>query len=563
MVSTQNGQYTGRECEASNGGSLEHELSSLVGPPLELVVSRFTDDFSNDERFNRAHAAFHRIVADLTDEEGVPISQRAARRLEKIEDAFKRYIQAFVLHFDGVSGLEISRRLESPAAKDWVVRDIMPIDLLRSDPQHRDKVSKPVSIPQGFSEDFAYLLGAYAGTVRVTSKRFTVTFASREREPLERLIAALDGGCGIQAGLFSSAARSVRYFQSYLTSRLLVRHLNDITDGNQHLAWEHLQSSRERRAFLTGFFDFAGGTASAENGRFRIFRENNPDLIRDVAVLLKREGVYARFEGMPHPLLKIDDRTDVQKLEALGVVRTKKLGIPVAEISNAYHRSRTFTPEQYEEFIEFAQRSPDFPDISSRKITREFQAGDSGTRLGRSTVEHWLAGDEPGSMARLKVLEQAERSIFSSEQRSRVAKMLFSRLQEENFYPVKVVAAIADWFGSARALSLESGVAPERLKRLLEQREFPGVQEYVKILGSVGVEFSEELKRAYAAPTARKVQSWLSKRELEVFANYHGSVMQTVREAHLSGEDAKAAAMEKIEKLIHSQESRRRGVCGW
>jgi len=529
--------------------SLDQEFSELVGPDVPAWRAEVLAALQENPDFQHAHSAFHRILDNLTDAQGVPVNEQARQDLGRVRAAFGEYTLAWKLHYEGVSTREISAELGSQAVRHWLRDGRLPQVLHRKDPEDQLRRRVRVEIPQSFSPDFAFVLGAFAGTSRRCDERLFFMVQHKERAPLERLCQALRAGCGVESHINSHRQGNEQCFYVHIGARSLVQYIVDSSCGNTSLPWQHLLTSEERKEFLKGFFSFGGGSVLPAHHRFRITRGDNPALMEELAVLLKREGVYPRVRTQPFAVLLLDNTLDIEKFLSLEVMPIEKLRVGLEQIC-ATRKRRMAGPAEYFETMRVASKLEGYPDLSGQEIKQALgEQGIVSTQLP-ITIERWLAGKVPASVVRLRALEELESGLMQEDRIAPVSAALRGRLAELHFNPIQVMRAVAEWLGSVEALSERSAIASEEIALISRGEKFPTQEQYAAVLKVAGLPFDAEIEQGYHPHGAASILALLEKRaDQAVFREFPGAVMSAVHQAFLKGEDGAQRAQEKVAEL--------------
>ncbi|MFC2162744.1 hypothetical protein ACFLRF_03610 [Candidatus Altiarchaeota archaeon] len=322
------------------------------------------------------HAAFPSVpeqVSKVNDiVEGLRARQAAGRSigistpLKVLEDEAESFRRVYDLKRDGVDSTDIPARtgLNAAPVGDWL-RGKLPFHLAKL---ARKGVAEFTPSREEDAE-FAYMLGAYAAKTKGFLDKSTVAFNHQDRQPVDRVSRVLFGN-DPEGKVVERSHGDKNYNRMDYNSKSFVEYMNETTDGNRRLPWEHLVSRKERAAFITGFLDFTGSvaqpSASNPNHQITISRRDRPQLIREVAVLLADLGVFPstviKEEGASR--LRITHEKDLRALfnlegfqsEQMKEVQAAVRAIPITEKTE---QRASFRQARKQEILGMRKAMPD------------------------------------------------------------------------------------------------------------------------------------------------------------------------------------------------------------
>lgn len=516
--------------------SLADDLKPLVAEVLPAILQR--------EDFKRAYDTYLRIESTNR------IGRDSSIDVAEVRRDFGVLVKGHILRASGSSYDQIGQQLGDDRVRVWLMREQIPFSMYRDDPTRNSHFIKRMEIPQGVSTDFAYVLGAYAGTRRPASESIQINFQSASPALIEHLCARVSAACGIDMNVRSMQLGEQRYSSATSRAHEFAEYLTGISEANTAVPWIHLQTSAERREFLRGFFDFGGGTVDVAKGRFSVTRNENPRLLEGVAIVLKREGVYARLRTSGATSLFVDATVELIALAALDVVQRPELAVRLKTASEIPSARQLVSATDYDTVMEAAQRLRRTTAPSATHVAEALAEMNAPCReLPRRTIQSWLSGEfEPPSARRRREVEDLERKHFVPNRTEEIGRAILARISALP-HPYTVVAAIADFVGGPRALAVGANTELEVVRRALAREQIPDDRAYRAILNVVGLSSDRRVEAGAQCPDVEWVRSLFSEpTEQGLFALYRGSVMVRVKDAFERGEDVERAAREAIDR---------------
>lgn len=516
--------------------SLADDLKPLVAEALPVILKR--------EDFKRAYDAYLRI------ESATRIGRDSSIDVTEVRRDFGVLVKGHILRASGCSYERIGGQLGDDRVGAWLMREQIPFSMYRDDPIRNAHFIKRMEIPQGMSTDFAYVLGAYAGTRRPSSESIQVGFQSASPALIEQLCMRVSASCGIDLNVRSMQLGAQLYLAATSRAHEFAEYLAGVSQGNTTVPWIHIQTAAERRDFLRGFFDFGGGTVDLEKGRFAVTRNENSRLLEEVAILLKRENVHARLRTSSATTLFVDATVELIALAALDVVQRPDLAGRLKSASAIPSARQLVSATDYDAVMEVAQRLRALGGATAARVSAALKDADHpGKDIPRSTIRHWLSGGfEPPSSKRRGEIEDLERKNFTAERVAEIGRAILGRLPALP-HPYVVVGATAEFVGGARALASAANVELELVQRVLDRAQIPSESTYRAIRAVIGIDSNTRIEAGARCPDVDSVRALFSKPEEQgLFSVYRASVMLRVREAFERGEDIEHAAREAVRR---------------
>lgn len=161
--------------------------------------------------------------------------------------------------------------------------------------ERRSQAERPLTLPRDESEEFAYILGAFAAASRPGTPAQRLSLATQSAEVAERLRGAMEKVFGrtIEMRQGQVPPRNNTEYEVRLLSLACARYLNEVTSLNSRIPWEHLVTSAEKIAFLRGYLDKASSVS--RKGGIDITKTGGEQLLRELAVLFSQVGLYPRL----------------------------------------------------------------------------------------------------------------------------------------------------------------------------------------------------------------------------------------------------------------------------
>lgn len=517
------------------------EISQKVPAELATLVSSVGGELKRDTAFLRGYEMFHRLMA----------GEKDALVRAKAESDFALFAGAHLLKLAGREVSEVVAQLGSTRVIPWITKGQVPEVLCDNDPLRGALFTKRVVVPVGASADFAYVLGAHAGTRRLGTSSIPIAFTSAEGKLVDRVIEACERSCSLRLGRYEAMRDEFLRVTASSHAREFVDYLHAATGGNARVPWKHVQTSAERCEFIRGFLDFAGGTFDVAHHRLIIGRRHNAGLLEEVALVLKREGIIARLSSGVIPSLHIESYQALEALRDRHLVNSDRLiGCLTASLAEP-PAAQTGRPEHYHAVMEMADRLSRRGRVSPDELRQHLRrSGDPAGELSLDTIRQWVRhGHVPVSVVRLKELENLEGRLFSGARLSEIGHAVCARAG--SLHPFVTIQAIAEFWGGVANLAARCGVPARILSDFTTRSRLPSRAEYRLVLGAVGLTLSGELEEASVSPEYRHVEGWLkSDGERKVFGSYSASLYMLARDAFARGDDPREAVRARLARLM-------------
>lgn len=533
---------------------ISRELLSLVRQ-LKLENSIEADSLrgalaqiEREPTFRRGLEMYRRIVGDAG---AAPLDEHTANSIEEVRRDFAQFTRAHLLRAVGRSVNRVVMEVDDTRALGWIRDGQVPESLFFGDPLRGASLKKSVQRPLGESADLAYLCGAYAGTRRRGTVTDSIVFRSHERAVVERVVAAAARGCGYGLVVKESTLRGRTLYSAGSRAHEFVSLLSDLSEGNSAVPWEHLQTSGERRAFLRGFFDYAGGSMRAAPPRLIVARQGNAELLEDVALVLRREGIVGRISYHHLCSLHIESRRGLEGLRRAGLISDEETRATLDAALAHTPRSNPSGEEAYAAVMAAAKRAPGYPHIRPGDVRAILEReGSPYATVPRLQIRNWVVHQRvPLSIARAEHLRAIEERRLPPHICASIGEAILAR-RGDDLTPPSLVRAVAEFWGGPAGLGNRSGVPRSVLTEIVDGKRLPSRGEYRFILGTVGLKLEGAIADQSEPPHPRIVELWLDRDlEVPVFRNYQGAVMLAVRDAFQAGRNLAEAARRKVDEL--------------
>lgn len=217
--------------------------------------------------------------------------------------------------------------------------------------------SAPFSL-RSESESFAYILGAFLAHTEVGTKAGKqVSFASENRESLQIVAHHLRACFDYSPEINPIRIDDKDFHRLIVCSPALSRHLHTVTDDNQNVPWEHLETEKEQRAFLRAVFDQAGWMSCGSSPGIGINKTRGYDLLRDVARVAMSVGIYPLLSDATLATLRFRERRDWLVFEHTIGVSLSKDADKLSDLCTMRATKRSFEIEQFEGALRLARET--------------------------------------------------------------------------------------------------------------------------------------------------------------------------------------------------------------
>jgi hypothetical protein len=491
-------------------------------------------------QFIKACEVFCRIAQHA--QPGIISFPVSAETFNKVKDTFRTFCAVMQLQAEGRTVNEIRTMHPTQGVRDWIRTGSLPLVLVRADPHNRLRRTESVQIPESPSPAFAKVLGALAASVERGEKRSKIVLYHSDLKVLQEICEALHESCGMHLQPKEVHLRGKTHFLVRFKSTL-VPYFLDRSKQNSALIWEHLTTSAERQAFVRGFFAIANVHLHKEASTLTIARTKAP-LLEGLAVILKREGMYpSLIESRGKTLLQLGNSQDLNRLVDLGA-------LPLSERAHIKPGVRLeVSAELVLQIIELIENRVKAKNTLVSALAECKQV--FNVDIAATTARGWRAGKRPPSVERYQAIEGIEKQISAHpEALEEVGRRIKVAVAASDFHPYEVVKLVAEFYGSTYALSRIAGLPHLTIRRAVDEQALPKIEEYMKILGTIGLAQSPECIAAATPPTAQLVRAQLkSTEDRGLFDTYTGSILNAARKAHENRGKVFAAVRDKINEL--------------
>lgn len=521
----------------TTGISTDKRLGLFVGSEHQQVLEEWGKRALRSYRFRRGFESCLRALEAVS-------GQGDSTLEEGVKTAVTQYVTAWILRTAGMSHEEVTRQLGGEHYKPWLFSRKMPQLVSRFDPIRRSAGRDPITIPKGESGAFAYVCGAFAGSITPTSSFTRVCFRTLEQDVADRLVAALKAGCGLSPTIGKHRVGDVTYLAVNVGQKDLLGHLKAESGGNRAVPWRHVQTGEERRAFLTGFFDFTGGSIQIERGRLSFSKKENVTLLEQVGVLLAREGIYARIDRGTISHLAFEDVHEFKSLSASKLLRSERYRDNIAILAARPVAIGYRTAAEYEEFQRARETLAE--ETTPLQVQRAMMAAGASAELSLTVLKTWLEGHVPTQVARKENLESIERTLFSGPEGVACGPLLLARNEDLKNRPDKLVKALSEWFGGMERLARFSSVPVDVLEQIERRNRFPRPDEIGALAALMQVEPAKLVTPVLYDPAPRELMEWLPDAKVALFRTYEAALRAAMRDGVARGVDARETLFDKL-----------------
>lgn len=527
------------------------ELKPLVDREDIAFLSTHYQKLIDNTFFTDTYKLYKEIIARAITPEAqgsLENNNLTAEKLEEVRSAFKLYIRAFLLHFEGYSNRKLMAAFSGRNAPvRWVREGSIPVVISHLDPVNILRNRKIISIPYQHSDEFAYVLGVFVATTRPDHNPKMITLHTTEKEVAERALAQLNKACHLGAKITNHTVKQITYLAINVRARTLLQYFYGITDFNKTLPWKHLQSSSERRAFLTGLFDFSGSVRTEPIG-FSWSKQNSGHLVKHLAVLMMREGLYPILERGRSDCLFVNELSDLKRFKQLGVLKREYPSKILEQVANQ-EWSKYYSLDDYRRYQTALSLLPVEPKPKAALVIRKIEYLYPESPIQIQTVDGWLKGKKPPEVKRYESLRQIEKDLLSEQQRGDLGRAILDRLGRYAYAPYRVVAALAEFYGGLE--NLDIAINKERLKDFLRADRYPKIEEFILLAKALGVRV-DDIYRALSRDANfdnLDFDVWLSPQKLELVKREKALIEVIIKSPNHPREDLRVEIFDLVTRL--------------
>lgn len=506
-----------------------------------------------DRRFHSTEQALERVVEKYTDSNGRALSERAGQVLSKAHDAFVKYAAIFLLVKDGVELAELEEHVPRSTIKNWLSGRI-PKVIAEHDPANASRASIELRLTPNGNADRAFVLGAIAAVIRVGSQCSPIILVRRELETLEEFNQHLKAGFGIEGKIIPISLKGEPWYRLCLAGKEIVSYFKEHTDSNHRLPWENLITQMERRGYLSGYLSLTSRDKDLRHDRLEICKVNGAQIVEGLAVLFKREGIFARVNGAVQPSLGIYDPQELSKLAALEIVNNCELSRSLSRYSDTKDNPINAL-ERFQYFDELRSKNTD-KTITAGMVLAHLKEKGFGDLVKKGEVEGWIRGHKPLVIQRVETIEMIERKLIDAKSLERVGAEILARTEcqpEESSrkHLMRVMRLVEQWHGDRRALALAADLPCARLSEILTTYGSPSEDECRQIFKTVGLSLPSSLNPCSRVPSPKELKEFFEEgKYARHFSTYQHSLLRSAREALTRRDNPYAAALASMRSIV-------------
>lgn len=291
---------------------------------------------------------------------GVPATEIAERK-RTYTTGLDKYEKARMMYSSGMQGNEIAEVLKANPehVMDWITGRKVPQNLTWI--FYKPYKLREFEIPKGHSQEFAYVMGVYATSVRKPTKELRATSRDRDavehfRKSAEQLLPQEEKDKAKLKTKKHHTLNGLPQFKCRLHSTGLMAYMEEITKGNRRIPWEHLVEEDERRAYLQALLDFNSSIPKIKARSHKktkkpvvlITFSNRPEMAEDTLILCKTLGVYPNCVNLKGGVGRIIiNGGDLEALQEVGFNAKRKAKLLKEQLSSAKHKVSEYGPEEY------------------------------------------------------------------------------------------------------------------------------------------------------------------------------------------------------------------------
>ncbi|MGA1191375.1 MAG: hypothetical protein ACO3XO_03735 [Bdellovibrionota bacterium] len=506
-----------------------------------------------DPHFQKVDKACQRAIQSLEGRGEHPSLQPEARVKEQVKQTFARYTRALLLHQAGVSHRDIEQGERHRIPQGWFSGGV-PALIHQYDPEPASYQAKELTLNPDMTRERAYVLGAFAAVAGSGSSCETISFYDKGAESLNELKHNLKDGLGLDVRIYSemrAETDQAEWRRIALNRKAFTQFIACETDNNRHLSWRHLLTSEDRRSFLRGFITFTGiGTDFPRSG-MRIRKGDGEQLMKEIAVVFKREGIFPKVETGKMPGIGIRDRVELEKLISKDLIPESPLRDSIEKYLEATKNRRSYTPEQYHRVLHIAESLADRGPVTVSAIQKVLTGSPQSVEISSFAIMRWLDGKKPSSALRTAELEVVEQNLEERGVFREVALDIAQKARSVNYNVHGVVQMLSDFAGGDDALAKIAEIRVKDITDFSEGKRVPTPQQYKAILASVGLRLDDDFQLGMFPPSSRDIAEQLKgNKNAPLAATYAASLTYAAERAFRRGEHAMEGVMAKLDELV-------------
>lgn len=502
--------------------------------------------------FQKVDKAYRRAIESIGGRGEHPSPQPDARVEQQIEQTFARYTRVLLLYQAGVSHRDIEQGEMHRIPQGWFSGGV-PALIHQYDPGTSSHSVKELTLNPDMTRERAYVLGAFAAVVGTGNKCKTISFYDKGGESLNELKHNLNDGFGLDVRIYSDLRGETDQTESRriaLNRKAFTQFVVSETDHNRHLSWRHLQTSEDRRSFLRGFITFTGIGTDLPRSGMRIRKGDGEQLMKEIAVVFKREGIFPKVETGKMPGIGIRDHVELEKLISRDLIPESPLRDSIEQYLEATKNQRPYTPEEYHRVLHIAETLADRGPVTVSAIQKVLARSQESSAITSCAITRWLDGKKPASAIRTAELEVVEQNLEERGVFHEAALDIAQKARSVNYNVHRVVQMLSNFAGGDESLAKIAEIRVKDITDFSEGKRAPTPQQYKAILASVGLTLDDDFQLGMFPPSYRDIAEQLKgNKNAPLAANYAASLTHAAELAFRRGEHAMEGVMAKLDEL--------------
>ena len=503
-----------------------------------------------DPNFQRVDQAYRRALQSVDERGETTTPELHSRVQEQIEQTFARYTRALVVHQAGVSLRDIEQGEGHRIPQGWFSGGI-PALIHQYDPGTSLHSSKAIVLNPSMTRERAYVLGAFAAVSVSGSTSETIGFSDKGGESLKELQSNLQKGFGLDVNIYKELRGETEWSRIAINRKAFSQFMAYETDNNRQLSWRHLLTSEDRRSFLRGFLTFSGVAADLPRGGMRIRKGDGEPLIKEIAIVFKREGIFPKVETGKMPGLGLRDTVELEKLLSRDLIPDSPLRDSIEKHLEVTSNQRSYTPEEYHRVLHIAESLADRGPVTVAAIQGVLSRSQQSSEISSFAITRWLSGKKPASAIRAADLDAIELQLEAKGVFREVALDVAEQVRSTNYNVHHVVRLLSSFAGGDESLARIAEIPTSDVTDFVEGKRTPTPQQYKAILASVGLSLDDDFQLGMFPPSYRDIAEHLKgNKNAPLAANYAASLTHAAELAFRRGEHAMDGVMQKLDELV-------------
>lgn len=539
-----NGQQAG---EASSNAKFSNAaFPDALGAPTRQGLVRLQED----PNFQRVDQAYRRALQSVDERGETTTSELNSRLQEHIEQTFARYTRALLLQTAGVSLRDIEQGERRRIPHGWFSGGV-PALIHQYDPGTSLHSSKAIVLNPTATRERAYVLGAFAAVSGSGSTSETIGFSDKGGESLKELQSNLQKGFGLDVNIYNELRGETEWSRIAINRKAFSQFMACETDNNRQLSWRHLLTTEDRRSFLRGFMTFSGIASELPRSGMRIRKGDGEPLIKEIAIVFKREGIFPKVETGKMPGLGLRDTVELEKLLSRDLIPESPLRDSIEKHLEATSNQRSYTPEEYHRVLQIAESLADRGPVTVAAIQGVLSRSQQGSEISSFAITRWLSGKKPASAIRAADLDEIELELEAKGVFREVALDVAEQARSTNYNVHHVVRLLSGFAGSDESLARIAEIPTSDVTDFAEGKRTPTPQQYKAILASVGLSLDEDFQLGMFPPSYPDIAEHLKgNKNAPLAANYAASLTHAAELAFRRSEHAMDGVMQKLDELV-------------